>query len=122
MRRIAIVVLTLALVVSACRGQQSDGKPSIAVIPKGTSHVFWQSIHAGAEKAAQELSVAVIWRGPLREDDRDSQISEVEGFISRGVSGIVLAPLDESALAAPVSDAARNRIPVVIFDSGLKGG
>jgi ribose transport system substrate-binding protein len=122
MRRIAIFVLILALAGTACRGQQSDGKPSIAVIPKGTSHVFWQSIHAGAEKAAQELSVSVIWRGPLREDDRDSQISEVEGFISRGVSGIVLAPLDESALAAPVSDAARNRIPVVIFDSGLKGG
>jgi ribose transport system substrate-binding protein len=122
MRRIAIVVLTAVLAGAACRGQQNDGKPAIAVIPKGTSHVFWQSIHAGAEKAAQELGVSVIWRGPLREDDRDSQISEVEGFISRGVAGIVLAPLDESALSGPVADAARNRIPVVIFDSGLKGG
>src|SRR5262249_38450630 len=28
---------------------------TIAVIPKGTSHVFWQSIHAGAEKAAREV-------------------------------------------------------------------
>jgi len=107
---------------TACRGRDTDGKPAIAVIPKGTSHVFWQSIHAGAEKAAQELGVTVIWRGPLREDDRASQISEVEGFITRGVAGIVLAPLDESALAAPVADAARNKIPVVIFDSGLKGG
>ena len=31
---------------------------TVAVIPKGTSHVFWQSIHAGAEKAAQELGRA----------------------------------------------------------------
>ena len=93
---------------------------TIAVIPKGTSHVFWQSIHAGAEKAAQELGVQVIWRGPLREDDRASQVSEVEGFITRGVSGIVLAPLDDSALVAPVGEAVRSKIPVVIIDSALK--
>jgi ribose transport system substrate-binding protein len=94
---------------------------TIAVIPKGTTHAFWQSIHAGANKAAQELGVTVIWRGPLREDERDAQVSEVEGFVSRGVSGIVLAPLDESALVAPVAEAKRRNIPVVIFDSGLKG-
>ena len=91
------------------------------MIPKGTSHVFWRSIHAGAEKAARELGVTVIWRGPLREDDRDAQVSEVEGFITRGVSGIVLAPLDESALVSPVADAKRSSIPVVVIDSGLKG-
>jgi ribose transport system substrate-binding protein len=94
---------------------------TIAVIPKGTSHVFWQSIHAGANKAAKEDGATVIWRGPLREDDRDSQVSEVEGFVSRGVSGIVLAPLDEAALTQPVAEAAKRKIPVVIFDSGLKG-
>jgi ribose transport system substrate-binding protein len=98
----------------------AEGKLTIAVIPKGTSHVFWQSIHAGAAKAAQELGVEIIWRGPLREDDRASQVSEVEGFVTRGVSGIVLAPLDEAALVAPVSDAVKNKIPVVIIDSGLK--
>jgi ribose transport system substrate-binding protein len=114
------------LVTSAACGK--SGTPSggastltIAVIPKGTSHIFWQSIHAGANQAAKELGVEVIWRGPLREDDRDSQVSEVEGFVTRGVSGIVLAPLDETALAGPVSDAAQRKIPVVIFDSGLKG-
>lgn len=96
-------------------------RTTIAVIPKGTTHVFWQSIHAGAQKAATELGVDIIWRGPLREDDRDSQVSEVEGFISRGVSGIVLAPLDEVALVGPVSEAMRRNIPVVIIDSGLKG-
>jgi ribose transport system substrate-binding protein len=96
-------------------------RTTIAVIPKGTTHVFWQSIHAGAQQAATELGVDIIWRGPLREDDRDSQVSEVEGFISRGVSGIVLAPLDEAALVGPVSEAMRRNVPVVIIDSGLKG-
>ena len=96
-------------------------KLTIAVIPKGTSHVFWQSIHAGAKKAAAELGVDIIWRGPIREDDRDSQVSEVEGFVSRGVSGIVLAPLDETSLQQPVANAQKAGIPAVIIDSGLKG-
>jgi ribose transport system substrate-binding protein len=115
------VLIVLAAAGSCSKPPAGDGKLTIAVIPKGTSHVFWQSIHAGAAKAAQELGVDIIWRGPLREDDRASQVSEVEGFVTRGVSGIVLAPLDEAALVAPVAEAVRNRIPVVIIDSGLKG-
>ena len=94
---------------------------TVAMIPKGTTHQFWRSIHAGGDRAAKELGVELIWRGPLREDDRESQVSEVEGFISRGVSGIALAPLDEAALVGPVTDAMNQKIPVVIFDSGLKG-
>src|SRR5919108_1089771 len=94
---------------------------TLAVIPKGTSHVFWQSIHAGARRAAKEEGVEIVWRGPLREDDRDAQISEVENAVGRRVSGIALAPLDEAALVAPVDNAVKRGIPVVIFDSGLKG-
>jgi ribose transport system substrate-binding protein len=125
MKRTLAIALLAAL--AGCGGGKtgqsaaSPGQYTIAVIPKGTSHVFWQSIHAGAEQAAKELGVTVIWRGPLREDDRDSQISEVEGFVSRGVSGIVLAPLDETALMQPVAEAVQHNIPVVVIDSGLKG-
>ena len=121
MKRVLLYMVLAAALSGACGGGDGDGKLTVAVIPKGTTHNFWQSIHAGAEKAAQELDVNVIWRGPLREDDRASQISEVEGFITRGVAGIALAPLDEAALALPVQDAQRQGIPVVIFDSGLKG-
>lgn len=109
------------LLMAACGGNGGQGSLTVAVIPKGTSHAFWQSIHAGAEKAAQELDITVVWRGPLREDDRESQVTEVENAIARGVAGIALAPLDESALVGPVSSAMRRGIPVVIFDSGLKG-
>jgi len=120
LKRCATTVALLMLVACGPRTGTSGGT-TIAVIPKGTSHVFWQSIHAGAEKAASEIGATIIWRGPLREDDRASQVSEVEGFISRGVSGIVLAPLDEAALAPPVAEAKRRGIPVVVIDSGLKG-
>lgn len=98
---------------------------TIAVIPKGTTHEFWKSINAGAVKAQRELvakgtPVEIIWKGPLREDDRDQQIQVVENFIQRRVSGIVLAPLDSTALAAPVASAASANIPTIVIDSGLK--
>jgi ribose transport system substrate-binding protein len=113
--------LLAALTGAACSGGGTRDRMTIAVIPKGTSHVFWQSIHAGAVKAGTELGVDIAWRGPLREDDRDSQVAEVENAVGRGVAGIVLAPLDDAALVGPVSGAMRQRTPVVIIDSGLKG-
>ena len=121
-RRIVFIGACAAVVLSAACGDggRSSDRLTIAVIPKGTSHVFWQSIHAGARRAGHELGVDIVWRGPLREDERDAQIAEVENAVSRGVSGIVLAPLDDSALAQPVAASVRSGIPVVIFDSGLK--
>jgi ribose transport system substrate-binding protein len=98
---------------------------TIAVIPKGTTHEFWKAIQTGAVKAERELNAKgvntrIIWKGPLREDDRDQQIQVVENFMTRRVSGIVLAPLDSQALVNPVANAVRSRIPVVIIDSDLK--
>ncbi len=98
----------------------ADKKLKIAVIPKGTTHEFWKSVHAGAVKAARELDVEIVWKGPLKEDDRKQQIDLVQSFIAQRVDGIVLAPLDDKALVKPVKDAARSKIPVVIFDSSLQ--
>ncbi len=124
------IILLLAMFAAAfalgCNrsGSKSAKKLTIAVIPKGTSHEFWKSIHAGSIKAARELSssgneIEVIWKGPLREDDREQQIQVVEGFTAEGVSGIVLAPLDNRALVRPVEEARTAGVPTVIIDSAL---
>ena len=124
----AAVLLSLA---AGCQpSAKNDGgagtpreKLQIAVIPKGTTHEFWKSVHFGAEKAAKELgNVEVIWKGPLREDDRTGQINVVTDFVTRGVDGIVLAPLDSGALVDAVNDAISEGVPVVIFDSALDEG
>jgi ribose transport system substrate-binding protein len=118
--RVVSLLLVATCLLSCARKQEPEGGLTIAVIPKGTTHEFWKSIHAGAIKAAGETGVQILWKGPLREDDREGQISIVEDFISRGVSGIVLAPLDDTALRTPVASAVRAGIPVVIIDSDLK--
>lgn len=118
MRMVAGVLVALA--VAASLNAAEDKSLTIAVIPKGTTHEFWKSIHAGAIKAGKELDCKILWKGPLKEDDREAQIAVVESMITRGVSGIVLAPLDDTALRTPVQSAAKAGVPVVIIDSGLK--
>ncbi len=115
----AMAVACCALVVRAADSY------TLAVIPKGTTHEFWKSIHAGAVKAQRELEkegtkVRLYWKGPLREDDRDQQIQVVENFTSRRVSGIILAPLDSQALVNPVASAKQAGVPTIVIDSDLK--
>src|SRR5438067_1057564 len=118
---LTLINLGCALALSGIGAEQ---KFTIAVIPKGTTHEFWKSINAGAIKAQRELAdkgtkVEVIWKGPLREDDRDQQIQVVENFMARHVSAIVLAPLDSQAMVRPVLKAIQAKVPVIIIDSGL---
>lgn len=118
----AALIIFVSIFLVSCSKQDTPSekaKTTIAVIPKGTTHEYWKAIHAGARKAADETGVEIIWKGPLKEDDRNSQIEVVEQFVIRGVDGIVLAPLDDTALRRPVSEAVRSGIPVVIIDSSL---
>ncbi|MFZ5891808.1 MAG: substrate-binding domain-containing protein [Myxococcota bacterium] len=112
---------------SSCKKGGGDNTPKsdrlrIAVIPKGTTHEFWKSVHAGAVKAAREFDVDIVWKGPLKEDDLKGQVDVVQSFTAQKVSGIVLAPLNDKALVSSVSAAIGAKIPVVIFDSALAGG
>ncbi|NIR47915.1 ABC transporter substrate-binding protein [candidate division KSB1 bacterium] len=120
-RFVPYILCSLTLGFLSCnQGKNAQEELTIAVIPKGTTHMFWQSIHAGAVKAAQELDVNILWVGPEKEDDRQQQITLVDTQILAQVDGIVLAPLDDMALRRPVRTAVTNNIPVVIIDSGLK--
>jgi ribose transport system substrate-binding protein len=93
----------------------------IAVIPKSTTHVFWRAVEAGAREGAKEAGAEMIWNGSLKEDDPAQQIQIFEQFVAEGVSGIVLAPIDDAAFKRPVAAAMQKGIPVVIMDSAFEG-
>lgn len=77
-------------------------------------------MQAGADEAAAANNVELLWKGPLKEDDKESQIKVVENFTAEKVDGIVLAPLDEEALRSSVTAAQEKGIKIIIVDSGLK--
>jgi ribose transport system substrate-binding protein len=128
--RWALLVVVVLFCAVGCKrdgggGSGAGSAPArlrIAVIPKGTTHEFWKSVHAGAVKASRELDVDIVWKGPLREDDLKQQIDLVQSFVAQGVSGIALAPLSDKGLVGSVTAATAARVPVVVFDSDLAGG
>jgi len=122
-KTLPIIVLVVIAVVFIWIGIANKGKSQtkrqIAVIPKGTSHIFWETIRSGAEKAGAEAGVQIFWNGPERESAREKQIQIIEDFITQKVSGIVLAPLDDKALVPSVEKLYAKNIPCVIIDSGI---
>ena len=97
-----------------------DKKKIIGVVAMGRSHLFWQSIHAGAVAAAQETGAEILWNAPASETDYAGQLQIVDAMINRQVDAICLAPIDKNALAGSVGRAARLNIPVIIFDSPIE--
>ncbi|MBN2183012.1 MAG: substrate-binding domain-containing protein [Sedimentisphaerales bacterium] len=118
-----IVVAAIAvvlIVIGISRKGQSTDEIKIAVIPKGTTHIFWQSVYEGAKKAGEEAGVKIFWNGPKLETDREEQIQIIEDFLIKKVSGVVLAPLDSKALVPSVEKMFEADIPCVIIDSGIE--
>src|SRR5215813_3594595 len=80
-----LVLLALALTVPACNGQH---KRIIGVVPQGQSHLFWQSVHAGAVAASRETGVDILWNGPPNERDFNGQLKIMDAMINRRVDAI----------------------------------
>lgn len=112
-----IISLSIMLTMTAC--SNADNK-TIAVIAKGESHAFWQSVKQGAEDAAKKYGYKLTFRGPASESAKDlpSQKEMVQTALSNNVNGLVLATIGEG-FSDMLKQAKEKQIPVVQFDSGV---
>ncbi len=135
---LAAVVISAGFFLSGCGKSDSGGsgsgggssttqpttasadKPQIAVIAKSTVNAYWKAVEAGAEQAAAEANVDIIWTGPDAETNHTQQANMVDNMVTRGVNGIVLAPTNVDALVRPVENAVARNIPVILIDSTVK--
>jgi ribose transport system substrate-binding protein len=104
------------LLLTACN--QSHRK-QVAVIPKSTSSLFFQPVHAGANAAGEEYNLEILWSGAASETDYSRQIEIVDSMIARHVDGLAIAASERNALNHSLERAAAANIPVTIFDSGV---
>ena len=111
--------LTVAVLFFAITSCNRSHKRTIGVVPQGQSHLFWQSVHAGAVAASRDLGVDIQWNGPPDERDFNSQIKIVESMINSRLDAIALSPSDTNAFVSVVERSVREHIPVVIFDTGV---
>ena len=112
----AVIAAAVTLAIAGCRG---GGKKTIAVVPKGTAHVFWNSVQTGAMAAGEKYNVNVVWNGPAQETEYDRQIEIVDSMAARHVDGLAVAAAERKALVQPIERAISAGIPVVVFDSGV---
>ncbi len=121
MKKVLALILTAVMLVSVFAGCTStDSAKTIAVVAKGESHAFWQSVKAGAEAAGEKYGYAITFRGPASESAKDlpSQMEMVQTAISNNADAIVLATIG-TGFVDKLSTAFDNGTPVVQFDSGI---
>src|ERR1700675_312580 len=116
MLRATTAVLLACALLTGC---QNSKKKVIGVVPKGTAHIFWQSVQAGAISAGRDLDVEVVWNGPPQETDYSRQIEIVDSMVARHVDGLAVACTDQTALAQPIERAAKAGLLATVFDSGV---
>jgi ribose transport system substrate-binding protein len=116
MLRTATAVLLACASLAGCHNSR---KKVIGVVPKGTAHIFWQSVQAGAIAAGRDLGVEVVWNGPSQETEYSRQVQIVDSMVARGVDGLAVAATDRTALSQPIDRAAKAGILATVFDSGV---
>ena len=118
---LTVFVLAVTMLVGCGGGEGAGaGKGTIAVVAKGESHAFWQSVKAGAEAAGAKYGYTITFRGPASESAKDlpSQMEMVQTALSSGSKALVLATIGEGFVDM-LSQAKDAGIPVVQFDSGI---
>jgi ribose transport system substrate-binding protein len=117
LKRLLCLACCATMMGLGCNRGGSSSTITIGVVPKGTSHVFWKSVKAGADRAGKELGVEIKWDGPPDEKEINTQDRIIGDMINRGVNALVVAPVDKTALTTSLENA-RKKMPVVVFDSG----
>ena len=115
-----ISAIAMALVALTGCGGTGTAEKTIAVVAKGESHAFWQSVKAGAEAAGEKYGYNITFRGPASESAKDlpSQKEMVQTALSNNASAIVLGTIGEGFVDM-LTQAKDLEIPVVQFDSGI---
>lgn len=90
--------------------------PVIAVMPKAKGDPYFVSCRVGAEEAARELGVELIWDGPTSLDAA-KQNEIVESWITRGVDAIAVAVENQAGISTVLRKARQHGIHVLTWDA-----
>ena len=89
----------------------------------GAGNPFWAAVEQGAKDKAAELGVELVVLAPPEESDVQSQISQVEDQLAKGIDALAIAPTDPNALAPIVDQAKSQGVGAVFIDTkGINEG
>lgn len=94
----------------------AEKKLVVGMMPKAKGDPYFVSCRLGAEEAARELNVELLWDGPTQLDSA-KQNEVVEGWITRGVDVIAAAVENQAALSTVLRKARQRGIKVITWDA-----
>lgn len=117
-----LLCAALWITVTSCFNSSPDliGKDktrNVHMIVKMNRGEYWNTVKQGAEAAAKEFNVNLIFKAPNSESDVDEQIQMVEDSIAAKADVIILAASSYMGLAQVVDKASYSKIPVISVDA-----
>ena len=116
-----IVAILLAVLMVLAMSAVAEERLYIPVMAKGFQHQFWQTVAAGAQKAAEDYDVDIYFDGPASETNIDEQVEMLKSEMAKNPKAIALAALSTDAVMAELQECIEKGIPVIGFDSGVPG-
>ena len=124
MKRISALALGLALCWTACDkspdaspgAQNGQKRITVALLPKSKGNAYFISCKKGADRAAKELNVDLLFDGPT-DPDPAKQNEIVENWITLGVDVIAAACENKEGISSALRKAEAKGIKVITFDS-----
>ena len=121
MKKILAILLAVLMVLAMTAGAVAEEKLYIPVMAKGFQHQFWQTVAAGAQKAAEDYNVEIYFDGPASETNIDEQVEMLKSEMAKNPKAIALAALSTDAVMTELQECVEKGIPVIGFDSGVPG-
>lgn len=100
---------------------QGAAKPRVALIPGLTTDSYYTTMLSGAQLAADQFGVELIWQG-APDFNPVTQVPVLEGVIAQAPDVLLIAPTDTQQMIAPLKRAHDAGIKVITVDTYIGDG
>ena len=120
MRRFVIACALVAVALAGCGRNEPEqpGRIRVGLVAKSLGNGFFDAVHKGADEAAKELDVEVIFTGPTT-PSAEGQIEVLNALIAQRVDAIAVSANDPDALVPTLKKAMDRGIKVISYDSAV---
>ncbi len=116
MKRILASILVAGFALAGINAPAADGKLVIALLPKAKGNAYFLSCKAGADRAAKELGVELLFDGPT-DSNAAKQNEIVENWITLGVDAIAVAAENKEGISTALRKAQKAGVKVITYDA-----
>ncbi len=120
MRKVLLVLVALAVMVSLAAPALAGDSKTIVFIPKSTNTTFYLFLRKGAADKARELGYTVDYQGVPTESEVMGQVNLFNNIAATKPAGILCAAIDAKAMQPAVKAAMDAGVPVVMVDATVE--